>query len=255
MQAIRNEGQAPANGAAPDSAASSDEGRFANPGAGSEGAGESAESGAAPTSPAPATQSSTLFPHEEGPSFLSVALRFFGLLAVMGFVFYLVMRYIRNKSGLPAVGGGELVHVVASIPLVQGKFLQIVDVAGKLMALGVSEAGVQMLTEINDGIAADRIRLWQSSKRPEQAASSALERLVGALKGSDFRFWQTADRKRDFPDFQQLLRAQGAAPLAAVSSAPDAPSGADAADQSDDLKELLRQQKARLTALQRPRKN
>ncbi len=241
VQAIQGGRQAQGDSAA------EGETRFANPGEASS-ANEEQDAGADGRSNA-----ESLFPREEGPSFFSVALRFFGLLAVMGGLFYLVMRYIRNKSGLPSVGGGELVQVLVSAPLVQGKFLQVVDVAGKLYVLGVSDSGVQMISEINDGIAADRIRLWQSSRRPVERAQTAMDRLVAAFKGVDVRFWQGSEQKRDFPDFQQLLRAQGGA---APSLTPVAGGVAESAptDESsgDDLKELLRQQKARLTALNRP---
>lgn len=244
VQAIQGGRQAQGDSAA------EGETRFANPG---EAPSANEEPNAGADGAEGRSNAEALFPREEGPSFFSVALRFFGLLAVMGGLFYLVMRYIRNKSGLPSVGGGELVQVLVSAPLVQGKFLQVVDVAGKLYVLGVSDSGVQMISEINDGIAADRIRLWQSSRRPVERAQTAMDRLVAAFKGVDVRFWQGGDQKRDFPDFQQLLRAHGGAAPSLTPAAGGVAESAPADESSgDDLKELLRQQKARLTALNRP---
>lgn len=131
---------------------------------------------------------------DDGPSLFSVIFRFFGLMALMVGLFYLGMRYLRAKTGAPVMGGGDLVQVLVSVPLVQGKFLQIVDVAGRLMVLGVSDSGVQMLETIDDGVVADRVRIWQSRRAVNgPLPTSLLDQLQNVFKTSDFRFWVSGD--------------------------------------------------------------
>ncbi len=243
--------------------------RMQNPGGGdgeAEGEGNADRNGAAPQSSgnteAATDDPSEFFPANEGPSFLSVAFRFFALMALMVGLFYLGMRYLRAKSGVPAPGGGgELVNVLVSTPLVQGKFLQIVDVAGRLMVLGVSDAGVQMLGTIDDGVAADRIRIWQSRRSSVSTPAGLLDRLNDVLKAGDFRFWAAGDdrRQKDAPEFAALLKQQ--IPRPAPPAAPSPPVDDDAQydafgdvavepapEAEDDLKTLLKQQKKRLAA-------
>lgn len=242
-----------------DAASSSDENgepvRLQNPG---EGEGTAANDQPAPRSGdnANAGDPSEFFPANEGPSFLSVVFRFFALMALMVGLFYIGMRYLRAKSGVPAPGGGgELVNVLVSTPLVQGKFLQIVDVAGKLMVLGVSDAGVQMLDSIDDGVAADRIRIWQSRRAPIASPAGLLDRLSDVLKSGDFRFWVASDDRpqNNAPDFSALLKQQ--IPQPAQTPAPADDDQYDAfgdvavrtpANDEDDLKSLLKRQKKRL---------
>lgn len=193
------------------------ESRFANPGSG-----DSDAVGSAAAEPAPATADSatspSIIPRDEGPSLFSVIFRFFALMLVMIGLFYMGMRYLRNKSGVPAMGGGDLVQVLVSTPLVQGKFLQIVDVAGRLMVLGVSESGVQMLETIDDGVVADRIRIWQSRRAANATVPGGLlEQIQRQLGQTDFRFWaggaesggsSRSRHAQNAPGFRELLSAQ-----------------------------------------------
>lgn len=261
-------GGAPASERAPGEAQFNNPGQnAADPAAGSESGASEAPAAEGADSPAPAGDpgrrldppedpegAARLFPREteDGPSFLGSALRFVTLMALLVGLFYLTMRYLRRKSGFTLPGHNDLMHVIASTTLVQGKFLQIVDVAGKLYVLGVSDAGVQVVGEMDDGIAADRIRMWQSSRRPTPPEAPGLASLIGALKGGDFRFW-IDKQKQPGANFAELLQGQGAgAPRAAAPQmAPDADSDGEAGDESADLKQLLQQQKRRLAALKR----
>ena len=127
---------------------------------------------------------------EGGPSFASVALRFAGFLSLSLLILYLVLRFFRLRGGTSFRRGDELVELVVSVPLVQGKFLQVVDVAGQLLVLGVSDSGVKFLTNIEDGVSADRIRLWQSRQSTLASHSKIkvptfLEKLLAFAKGED----------------------------------------------------------------------
>ena len=149
-----------------------------------------------------------LFPEAaQGPSFVGMLLRFVAVMAVMLGGFYLVVRYLRSRTG-NLVGGSDLIQVVASVPLVQGKFIQVVELAGKLVALGVSDAGVNLLFTVDDARTADRIRMWQSNRAAAPVVPAGfLEWFTKILKTAEFRFW---NRSADKLDFQALLRRQGA---------------------------------------------
>lgn len=145
---------------------------------------------------------------EEGPSFISTAFRFVALLAVMLGGLYLVVRFIRmrNPSLMPA---GDLATVMATIPLVQGKFLQIVDLAGRLVVLGVSDHGVNMIMPLDDAVTADRIRLWHRDRGRVVPASWA-ELLTKSIKKADFKFWEQKTARDVAPDFKEMLLNLGA---------------------------------------------
>ncbi len=127
---------------------------------------------------------------DNAPSFFSAILRLGAVLFILFLVFYFGVRFFRfNKKGTFR-RGDELVQVLVSIPLLQGKFIQVVDVASQLLVLGISDAGVQLLTNLQEGVPADRIRLWQSRQKSEDVESiDFMDRLTGILKGSDFKFW------------------------------------------------------------------
>lgn len=140
---------------------------------------------------------------EEGPSFFSVIFRFLGLAALMILVLYAGLRLIRNRAG-PLMGAGELVQVVATIPLMQGRFLQIVDLAGQLLVLGVSDSGVSLVAEVDDARVGDRIRLWQAERARMPSPAGMLEQLTGILKKTEFSFWHS-ENKPGRPGFKDWL--------------------------------------------------
>jgi flagellar biogenesis protein FliO len=81
-----------------------------------------------------------------------------GLLAVG---FYMFFRFIQQKSGIQ-LSGQNVVQVLSVVPLGTGKTLHVVDMAGKVFLLGVSENNINLLAEIKDKDEIDRIRLLSS---------------------------------------------------------------------------------------------
>lgn len=147
------------------------------------------------TSPADETAASPpeggLFPATEGPSFVGTAFRFLLVLFVMVAAFYLIMRFMKQRSWLPG-GGDGLIQVIASVPIMPGKFLQVVDMAGKLLVLGVSESGIRLVAEIEDRETVDRIRLWHSKKPASPFPGTLLGRLQETIEKTDLKFWSSA---------------------------------------------------------------
>ncbi len=175
----------------------------------------------------------------EAPSFFSVVLRFVGLMTLLIGLLYVLVRYVKRKTGLLPTGGGELMEVVATIPLMPGKNLQIVELAGQLLVLGVSDSSVNLIQTVEDAAVADRIRLWHSGRIQQQGGDSPVDFFRSLLGGRELPFWsgEGEGRRRSFPRFQDLLQARSGG------------SGESSRGDEESLKELLRSQKEKITAL------
>ena len=84
--------------------------------------------------------------------------------------FYMFFKFISQKTGLN-VSGQSAIQILSTVSLGTNKFVQIVDVAGKVFLLGVSDSSINLLTEIKDREDIDRIRLLSSQSTPVQGAS------------------------------------------------------------------------------------
>jgi flagellar protein FliO/FliZ len=90
----------------------------------------------------------------------------FKALAVIGLIgagFYFFFKYVTQKAGISTTGGA-IVNQLASVPVGQNKFIQVVDIAGKVLVVGVADSGINLLTEITDKNEIDRIRLVGSQR-------------------------------------------------------------------------------------------
>ncbi|HNX25570.1 MAG TPA: flagellar biosynthetic protein FliO [Spirochaetota bacterium] len=84
--------------------------------------------------------------------------------------FYMFFKFVTQKAGLH-VSGQEAIQILSTVSLGTNKFVQIVDVAGKVFLLGVSDSSINLLTEIKDREDIDRIRLLSSRSTPVQGAT------------------------------------------------------------------------------------
>ena len=216
---------------------------FANPGseegrdAGQRGDNSAQESRAIPTGAGQdSPTASRMFATQEGPSFFSLFIRFVLFMGLMAGGFYGLVRFMKKKSGIVSSADGGPLRVVASISLMPGKYMQVVDMAGQLIVLGVSDQGVRLLQNIEDATVADRIRLWEENK-PEPA-DNFLQGLQGLLKSTDFRLWKSRgsepNRRADFHSILKGRQATDDVPM-------------------EDLEELLKQQNRRLRAVSKSR--
>jgi flagellar biogenesis protein FliO len=127
----------------------------------------------------------------EPPSFLSVIIRFILLMAALVGGLWFVARFIKQKQGIPLSGENTLLKVIVSLPLMPGKYLQVVELAGQIMVLGISEQGVRLVRNIEDGPTADRIRLWKDSHSSDSYDPvSLMDRFSSVLSAKDFQFWK-----------------------------------------------------------------
>jgi flagellar biogenesis protein FliO len=105
---------------------------------------------------------------------------------------YVVVRYVSPRS-LPAQGalgglrpGEGLVHIIQTVPLGQRQYLHAVEAAGRYLLVASSEAGVQLLGEMDAAEAALRLeeaaRARPAGGREGQALGGAFaERLAQIL--------------------------------------------------------------------------
>ncbi len=84
--------------------------------------------------------------------------------------FYMFFKFVSQRAGLQ-ISGQEAIQILSTVSLGTNKFVQIVDVAGKVFLLGVTDSSINLLTEIKDREEIDRIRLLSSRSTPVQGAS------------------------------------------------------------------------------------
>lgn len=75
--------------------------------------------------------------------------------------FYYFFRFVTQKAGVQVMGQ-DVFQVLSIAPIGQNKYLQVVDMAGKILVLGISESSVNLIMEIKDKEEIDRIRLVSS---------------------------------------------------------------------------------------------
>lgn len=104
-------------------------------------------------------------PKVEEESYGWLMLKTLFVLGLLAAGFYMFFRFIQQKSGIQ-LSGQNVVQVLSVVPLGPGKTLHVVDMAGKVFLLGVSENNINLLTEVKDKDEIDRIRLLSSRSAP-----------------------------------------------------------------------------------------
>ena len=100
------------------------------------------------------------------------------VLAIFGGAFYYFYRFVTKKAGI-SIFGGEAVRVLSVVPIGQNKFLQLVDVAGRVLLVGVSEGSINLITEITEKDQIDRIRILSTrTPPPGKGAGSFQDQVV-----------------------------------------------------------------------------
>lgn len=103
---------------------------------------------------------------DEGSAFWEIIKVIFVLL-LFGGGFYFFYKFISQKVGLN-VSGQEAIRTLSMVPVGPNKTLQIIDVAGKVFLIGVTDSSINMITEIREKDDIDRIRLLSSRSTPVQ---------------------------------------------------------------------------------------
>ncbi len=88
----------------------------------------------------------------------------FKTLFVLGSIvggFYFFFRFVTKKTGIQLLGQ-EVIKVLSVTPLGQNKYLQVVDLAGRVLVLGVTDNAINVISEIVEKDEIDRIRILSS---------------------------------------------------------------------------------------------
>ena len=81
--------------------------------------------------------------------------------------FYYFFKFVTKKTGIHALGQ-DVIKILSIVPVGQNKFLQVVDVAGRILVLGVTDSSINIITEVEGRDEIDRIRLLSSKSVPVQ---------------------------------------------------------------------------------------
>ncbi len=104
-------------------------------------------------------------PQVEEESYVWLIFKTIFVMGVLIAGFYYFFKFITQKVGITAIGQ-EVITILSVVPLGQNKFLQVVDIAGRVYVLGVSDNNINLITEIKDKDDIDRIRLLSSKSTP-----------------------------------------------------------------------------------------
>ncbi len=75
--------------------------------------------------------------------------------------FYYFFRFVTKKTGIQLLGK-DVAHVLSVVPLGPNRYLQVIDLAGKVLVLGVTDTNITFITEITDKDQIDRIRVMSA---------------------------------------------------------------------------------------------
>jgi flagellar biogenesis protein FliO len=100
---------------------------------------------------------------ETRTSYPQLILRTVAVLAVIVVVIYLIFRFLlRSRNRI--VSDTEMIKVLATFPLAANRLIKVVDIAGKILILGVTDANINLITEVEDKEIVDRIKLLSSKE-------------------------------------------------------------------------------------------
>lgn len=126
-------------------------------------------------------------PQVEEESYVWLIFKTIFVMGVLIAGFYYFFKFITQKVAITAVGQ-EVITILSVVPLGQNKFLQVVDIAGRVYVLGVSDSTINLITEIKDKDDIDRIRLLSSKSTPpkqggfQEYLSSQLGKVLDKMK-------------------------------------------------------------------------
>ncbi|MCB1157671.1 MAG: flagellar biosynthetic protein FliO [Leptospiraceae bacterium] len=118
-------------------------------------------------------------PKEEGSSLTWVLFKIILVFGFLSAVMYYALKFL-SKSRIAGFPVKDSMQVLASLPLAPGKQLQIVDVEGILMVLGVADGSINLITEITSPEIKERIYMKRDEIQPVE--ENFLEILLKNLK-------------------------------------------------------------------------
>jgi flagellar biogenesis protein FliO len=116
---------------------------------------------------------------ENQVSYPMMVLRTIGIMgAVLIGLFLLYRLLIKRRNRI--VTDSQVVNVLATYPLAANRTIQVVDIAGKILVLGVSDSAVNLITQVEDQETIDRIKLLSTQDQGGQGRfKDQLMRILG----------------------------------------------------------------------------
>ncbi len=97
-------------------------------------------------------------------SYPVLVLRTIAVLAVIVVGLYLLFRVLVKKRNR-IVTDTDIIKVHATFPLSANKLIQVVEIAEKILVLGVSDSNINLIAEIEDKETIDRIKVMSSKEK------------------------------------------------------------------------------------------
>ncbi len=116
-------------------------------------------------------------------SYPLLILRTVAVLGVIIIGIYLIFRLLLKNRRSP-VKDSEIIRVLATYPLAANRLIQIVDIGGQVLVLGVSDSSINLITEVEDKGAIDRIRLLSSKE--SKGAGGFRDQFLKLIGGKSF---------------------------------------------------------------------
>jgi Flagellar biogenesis protein len=131
-------------------------------------------------------------PQVEEESSVWMFIKMILVLGIFAGGFYYFYRFVTKKAGV-SIFGGEAIKVLSVVPLGQNKFLHLIDVAGKVMVIGVSDNNISKISEITEKDQIDRIRILSTRTPPPNISAGGFHdqvmkeigKIIGRVR--DFR--------------------------------------------------------------------
>lgn len=115
----------------------------------------------------------------------------FGILTA---IMYYVLKFIsKNRQNMYPVK--DAMRVLASLSLAPNKQLQIVDVSGILLVVGVSDGSVNLIKEIDSNEIKEKI--YHSRETHEPQSENFLEVFMGTIKNLNFKSGINPENHKD----------------------------------------------------------
>ncbi len=119
---------------------------------------------------------------EEESSLLWILVKITLVFAILAGIFYYALRFLsKNREARFPVKG--LMRVLSSLPLANGKEVQILDVGGMLFVLGLSENGITLIKEIESPEIKEKV--YQVRDTAEPPGDAFVDVLLKHFKGTD----------------------------------------------------------------------
>ncbi len=166
-------------------------------------AASSSEKKKAPRAPGGEFSESDFKPKKVEDSYAWDIIKTILILAILVGAFYYFFRFVTKKAGIQVMGE-DVIKTLAVTPVGQNRHIQVVDLAGKILVLGVAEGSISLITEVTDRDEINRIRLLGSKAAPAPAGgfqeyvSRQVGRVVDRLNERGSRKPSRREGRREF---------------------------------------------------------